>query len=139
MQYHLDFAVMRNRWSPVFFLYCDFPNPKVVFLHRSRLTIPAICEYLSSIHEKGVTGRTEIANQGCVRCIRCPFPVDDIAIVLGNQPELFEPLLPFRAVRAFEYENVYSTELIQASFRFIDLFDPVLSVTVSASQGVFER
>lgn len=52
-----------------------------------------------------------------------PFPIDNVLIGLDNEAILL----------------VASTKLLQSTFGLIDSLDPLLSVRVTASQGIFER
>jgi len=65
---------------------------------------------------------TEVSNQISPKCIRGPFSVYDIAILVCYETISFPS----------------PTELLQASLAVIDCFYPFLSMTVSAAKSILE-
>ena len=68
-------------------------------------------------------GLTKVSNYICLSGIRRPFPVDDVSIVLDNQAILL----------------IAPTKFLQTTFGLVNCLYPLLSMTVTASQGIFER
>lgn len=66
---------------------------------------------------------TKVPNQICLRSIGRPFSVDSVSIWQNIETQFF----------------VTFTKLFKAAFSIIDGLDPLLSVTESASQSIFER
>lgn len=51
---------------------------------------------IASLAIDAVVRRTEVADKACLYCIRCPFPVGDISIVMHDEPIFLESLAPVR-------------------------------------------
>lgn len=64
----------------------------------------------------------EVSDEVCSQCIGRPFSISDVSVLAHDKAKYFGS----------------PAELFKTAFCFVDGFDPLLSVTVSASKGIFE-
>lgn len=64
----------------------------------------------------------EVTDEICSHRIWGPFSISNVSIIIDNKAEYFRP----------------PAEFVEAPFCFVNGFDPFLSMTISASQSIFE-
>lgn len=88
---------------------------------------------------------TEIPHEKGMGCVRCPFSVNDVVVVINIQAEYLSPLHKNGLVSCQEPPGAFSklvtdsAELLQATLGVIDVLIPLLCLSVASSEGVLER
>ena len=81
-----------------------------------------MCEHIASQDLWRNDGPTEVPDQVRLCCIRRPFAIADVPVLMNIESILL----------------VSFGELIQTPFGLVDLGDPLLSVAISCLQSIFE-
>lgn len=92
---NLDLAAMSNSRDAVICGQAELPYSEIVSFHRSCSAIPIVCSNaLSTGVQLSISGLllTEISNKMCTGCIRSPFSIRDISILVDVETELLEAL-----------------------------------------------
>ena len=91
----LDFGVMWDSRLAILSWQGDFEDSKRAFVHRVRVTIPAICNEVSISPSIIIpVTLTEVSNQKCLLGIGCPFSVSDGVVLIDVEPILVHTLNP---------------------------------------------